>query len=695
MRSSERDEHRHRGRVTRAGQWRHGVCICNGISALMRYVVAAILGFVALSLANPASSFWQSRDSNYNLAIASVVYAGPCDVATGGCAAAYSVTRSMRSAYAGSLFQLSNGSSTLDVGQVGHVADLSGIPAFCAGKTCVYSKIYDQSGNGADLLPATTGTAAPSTCTTGNASGLNCASAYWLDGNTGLPIVQTTYPSEYDVAATAITGGANPVSVFFYGRNESWPGIFGIGHAPGAALTNGTDFIATVYASNVWATAPTNYITCSGATVACLAVDEETSVEPFDATNKPGAIGATYSTGSNGDINVLITYDGSSTVKGYANSGTALFTDSPPSSFQYDSSNLAPGNHVKLGCGGDCTNGEVIFREGFVTNSTLSSADYASIASNVSAFYSAHTTAPSCAGMGDIGYNMQTATFPTNYRSYSPFGSNFLSWSLALTKAGYYGPIADLYNGTTTQTFYSAQAAGATGCGIDPAAVTFCSPSCTVAKLYNQGSVSFAEFGNVHDDNLDLVFSSGQRPAVTFSGLNGLATMNFTGGQYGCTANAAINWAGYFAISAVARRTGSFTSYQNVLHFGVDGTTNETQLGYNNTANNIFEYYFSNLNVTAATDSHWHHLYVESQGSTKAPFVDGVAGTTFANSNNQIDSGHPFCIGAKSGGTQALTGDIAEIDVLNIQSFAASAGYVSQASNAFAKMQSLWGTLPN
>ena len=101
-----------------------------------------------------------------------VVYQGPCDVIAGGCAVAYDVDRSPTATYRGALFELWNGSSTLNIGQTpNHAVDLSTYAAFCGGSmtptthngtavlvstTCYYAALYDAiQGSPNTLVPIT------------------------------------------------------------------------------------------------------------------------------------------------------------------------------------------------------------------------------------------------------------------------------------------------------------------------------------------------------------------------------------------------------------------------------------------------------------------------------------------------------------------------------------------------------------
>ena len=89
---------------------------------------------------------------------------GPCDLYRQGgtpCVTAHSTTRLLDSRYRGPLYQVVRDSDgqTLDIyaGRDG-IADATAQDIFCAGTVCRISIIYDQSGQGNDLLPAPPGT---------------------------------------------------------------------------------------------------------------------------------------------------------------------------------------------------------------------------------------------------------------------------------------------------------------------------------------------------------------------------------------------------------------------------------------------------------------------------------------------------------------------------------------------------------
>ena len=96
--------------------------------------------------------------------IAATAAEGPCDIyKTGGtpCVAAFSTVRALYGNYTGKLYQVKNGSNqTKDIGvlSVGYVANSASQDSFCTAKgSCTISKIYDQSGNGNDLIKGQAG----------------------------------------------------------------------------------------------------------------------------------------------------------------------------------------------------------------------------------------------------------------------------------------------------------------------------------------------------------------------------------------------------------------------------------------------------------------------------------------------------------------------------------------------------------
>jgi hypothetical protein len=313
-------------------------------------------------------------------------YVGPCDVGSVSCGEAHSVTRAMKASYNGPLFQLNNGTTTLDIGQdpVTRKTDMTTWSAFCSGvaSNCKISKIYGQI-NGNDLIPSVYFSGG---C---NAGGLTCAATFVVDGATGLPIIKAGYQTdaawkaEYTLAgdngpnfAVGINGGTNPTSVWVSGEvppSDAVPccGVYGISHGVLDPNTAGTDFLLfTGYTNNY----PPDTASCTSGH--CLGADVEAFISPTSSY-----------TATNGDnANYLVTWSGT------AGAGTNTFCN------YYNGSQLGCAlattagqntpTHIHFGGGGDLTQpAKVIFRSGFIANGVVSSTDAATIKSNEASFY--------------------------------------------------------------------------------------------------------------------------------------------------------------------------------------------------------------------------------------------------------------------------------------------------------------------
>ncbi len=98
-------------------------------------------------------------------AAAQTVTPRPCDLfaAATPCVAAFSTTRALYRAYRGPLYQVTRQSdqARIEIGVLaGGYANAGAQDSFCAGTTCMITKIYDQSPNHSDLVPAPAGGAA-------------------------------------------------------------------------------------------------------------------------------------------------------------------------------------------------------------------------------------------------------------------------------------------------------------------------------------------------------------------------------------------------------------------------------------------------------------------------------------------------------------------------------------------------------
>ncbi|ORX35148.1 alpha-L-arabinofuranosidase B [Kockovaella imperatae] len=96
--------------------------------------------------------------------LSSLVASQPCDIYAIGntpCVAAHSTTRALYSKYNGPLYEVVRASDgqyqVISTVSAGGIANSGVQDSFCAGTTCSIYAIYDQSGNGNDLLPAPPG----------------------------------------------------------------------------------------------------------------------------------------------------------------------------------------------------------------------------------------------------------------------------------------------------------------------------------------------------------------------------------------------------------------------------------------------------------------------------------------------------------------------------------------------------------
>lgn len=320
----------------------------------------------------------RAQTGNLPIYMTTAASAGPCDVVA--CAEAYSVTRAMKLSYTGPLFQLYNGSTTLDIGQVNHQVDLSTWSAFCSGvqSNCKFAKIYAQIHTTAnDLIASTLHGGNSPDCTGGGL--YKCASPFQLASDNSLPIIQTTaannaqYTIASDAPATGVTGGSNPIGVVAVGYPELSGartyccGFFGISHAYNAATTEGTDFLAMLaFGNGTFTACGPNY---------CAGLDEEQVTQLGNYSTTLWANTALFTTQG----------PGGTTISVWLNSHQ-LFNAATPTA-----GTMNPGTSVHLGGGGDLSQMNAILREGIITNTTFSAQDQSALLSNITQFYSGLT----------------------------------------------------------------------------------------------------------------------------------------------------------------------------------------------------------------------------------------------------------------------------------------------------------------
>jgi hypothetical protein len=618
----------------------------------------------------------------------------PCDL--GGnisCASTWSVARQMKSSYSGNLFQLGRQSdgTTLNVGQTAqHIADLSGVWNFCKGTYCSYTKVYDQSGNGNDLVYLTS--AMPSVNAACNFTDLRCAPPFMIDPATNAPIMRTTYPSAMALAldgnSTGINAGANAMSIYSYGTDHATTDCCGTSPGLSHAFSE-PDVLGTYFGPWIdYGQRDNTFFQCATTTSQCAGNSwESADRDGADYTPTPLSVGIH-------DIAHMQTWDGSAatnTVKIYINSATPIYTKTPPcpvintAPCLYGVNTINVGKHIHWGSGGDQSQIDKVVREAIVSNNVLAASDFTPLNNNTTGFYAA--VAPTCAGSAAIALSWDY--LGSNDHFQTPYMA-LLAYGLYQMRADYYGPIADLRDALGTVNTYSP---ASSGCVIDTAAATFCAanPPCTVAKLYNQGTWSSVST-KTHDTNTDMVQATvAKQPTVTFAALNGKPVMNFTGTEFLHTA------AGLPSFPAevfwlVGKRTANTSSYAQ----GLSSNTGSSFLGWKDAAGTAVIYNGSAI-TAGATDSHWHALvaeYDETGGSQGHLYADDVAGSV---ENTASTVGPQLCIGiACDGTTNPLTGSIAETGVaFNWAPGTTGKGYQSTHTRVFNAVQTPWGTLPN
>jgi len=184
----------------------------------------------------------------------------PCDIyaaASNTCVAAHSTVRALFASYSGTLYQVrrASDSKTQDIGVdgPGGLADAAGQDTFCAGTTCVVTKIYDQSGKGnfleyeaSDSSVGGKDSLASATNESLNVNGhkvyslyMKPANAYWRDGSkSGVPtgsspqgIYMVTSGKHFNSGccfdygngptSRTMSGGATMDSLYF-GNSTTW-----------------------------------------------------------------------------------------------------------------------------------------------------------------------------------------------------------------------------------------------------------------------------------------------------------------------------------------------------------------------------------------------------------------------------------------------------------------------------------------
>lgn len=323
---------------------------------------------------------------------ASSSYSGPCDVITGGCVEAWSVTRAMLDSYHGPLFQIAKGASPFTTCDVPQNSNRQADPSACIASVCVgavatgclWNKIYSQVHPTVNdyqqytygqmtspfTIDATTGLPAfNSSSGTGNAGG------FLITSNPG------TGDATADLQVTGAPTSGSSRSALMVGR-PGGPfvqccGAFGWDHLasipPGQPGYYGGDFeLAPDY----------NTPLCLSGHY-CWNLDLEQG--PDSAHCRPTATLTGVDLGTSiVDLTIISTWEQSSgTFTGWHN-GHADFTAT-------DTTLCSPANYSHFSAGGDMSPSPTYFREGLITSTVLSGTDETNVFNNIKAFYPALT----------------------------------------------------------------------------------------------------------------------------------------------------------------------------------------------------------------------------------------------------------------------------------------------------------------
>jgi hypothetical protein len=315
------------------------------------------------------------------------IYQGPCDLISGGCAEAYSMTRAMTASYTGPLFQLGlaadKNAQTLDIGQTdAHTADMTTWSDYCGGtqSKCVVSKIYAQIHSGSnDLLPAVWKAPWGPDCSAG---GYTCAARFTIEQATNLPILTTDAPQEYAIRtnntenfATGINAGTKAMALLYHGKpvpNQVYCcGVFGLAHKYDAPDTFGTDFMVALAYGWKDSGGCCIAVNCGKNNNYCVGAEEEENNDLYDYGTSP-VENAIVVTQFDPSANAVITYL----------NGKQVLSHSPPKA------NLNVGTAIHIGGGGDLSQPDPVrMREAFISNAVLSASEVTAIKANIEAFH--------------------------------------------------------------------------------------------------------------------------------------------------------------------------------------------------------------------------------------------------------------------------------------------------------------------
>lgn len=147
------------------------------------------------------------------------------------------------------------------------------------------------------------------------------------------------------------------------------------------------------------------------------------------------------------------------------------------------------------------------------------------------------------------------------------------------------------------------------------AALSQCATSCSIKTLYDQTNGN-----NCSSSTCDLTqAAAANRPVLTFNCIGTQPCMTWTSGMSLRSASNATSASQPISISAVGKRTGSFTSYADLTSSSAGGVI---QVGFSDTANTALGY-AGTVGTASATDSTTHAISVLANGASSKINVDG------------------------------------------------------------------------
>jgi non-reducing end alpha-L-arabinofuranosidase len=321
----------------------------------------------------------------------------PCDIyAAAGtpCVAAHSTTRALYAAYDGALYQVrrSSDNSTVNISPLaaGGVANGGAQDSFCAGTTCVITEIYDQSGNGNNLIDAPGGGAA------GGPDGLANATAapVTVGGHEAYGVYIAAGDGYRDNSTKNIATGNNPESEYaiFDGTHYNGGCCFDYGNAETNNDDDGAGTMEAIYFGNikVW-----GYGTGNG---------------PWIMADLENGLYSGSNAGYNANDPTTSNRFTTAMVEGGANQWAILGGNAQSGTLATDFSGVRPSGYnpmkkqgaIILGTGGDNSKGSAgTFYEGVMTTGYASAATEAAVQANIVA--AGYSTSSGGGGGGATG----------------------------------------------------------------------------------------------------------------------------------------------------------------------------------------------------------------------------------------------------------------------------------------------------